>query len=428
VLFRCLAALGSVLVASSAWASEPVSTSTPYPGVSYRLYASSEPLARVHVVVADLSSSALDLVATREADRGRTVSAQAAATGTQVVINGGLFDPVGFTPSGLAAGDGETWSQSADDAQSGFVSFYRDAERTQVTVSPPEAVVDQLGAEVQGAIAGRPMLVRAGQPVASVACSDLESMPCMAAPRTAIGRSEDGNTLYLVVVDGWQSASAGMTAVQLASFLAELGAYDALMLDGGSASTLFIASEGGLVSSPSDGVERPVANHLALRYGQLPPGHLLGVVKERSVQTGATIPGAQVSLDDGQTVTYSGTGLWSFEVAPRWACVTATAAGYHPASNCRQVGSTEDVYASIALYPDSDFVDAGPTVDAADAGEPADAAPAPPDAELADAGSPAFTDGDGGCATATGAPWWLALVGLAIAATARRRPGKDVPA
>ena len=65
-----------------------------------------------------------------------------------------------------------------------------------------------------------------------------------------------------------------MTGAELASFLADLGAYDALMFDGGAAAELYIASEGGVVSAPSDGVERVVANHLGVHHGTLPPGQL----------------------------------------------------------------------------------------------------------------------------------------------------------
>ncbi len=98
------------------------------------------------------------------------------------------------------------------------------------------------------------------------------------------------------------------------------------------------------------------------------------------------------------------TAFYDFtNVSPRYACVTASMPGYHSATSCKQVTSGNLVYNSIALYPNSDFVDAGP---APDAGAPADASPAAADAAmLADAG-----DGDagmgggggGGCAASGG--------------------------
>ena len=171
---------------------------------------------------------------------------------------------------------------------------------------------------------------------------------------------------------------------------------------------------------PSDGVERAVANHLAVRYGTLPPGTIKGVVKERNVETGPSIDGAIVTMDDGRTATFEGEELWVFDVAPCWVCVTATAEGYHPGSTCRQARSGEEVYASIALFPNSDFIDGGPgDADAGrepidpDAGGRIDAGPA---ATSPDAGSTSPDRRSGGCAAARGASG-ASLVGLALLAS-----------
>jgi hypothetical protein len=381
VLFRRLALLtatASMMSSASAIAATPAVEATPYPGVGYARYDLMSPTARIHVVSVDLSSSELELVATREADKGSTVSQFATASETQIVVNGNFFDPDGFAPVGLARGGGQTWGQSADDGQSGVAWFFKGPTRTELSLSPPEAVLASLDAQVQGAVSGRPMLVRAGAPMTAPNCTDLVTLACLPAPRTALGRSADGNTMWLVVVDGWQPGSVGLTAVELAGFVADLGADQAIMLDGGSASTMYVAARGGLVSSPSDGVERPVANHLAVRFGALDPGYLRGVVKEKNLD-GDPIVGAVVTLDDGQSVTYDGDGDWQFEVAPRYACATATADGYQPNTTCRQVESQETVFGSIFLFPEGEVPDAGPLPDAgpaADAslGDPADAA------------------------------------------------------
>src|SRR5207302_7269056 len=90
------------------------------------------------------------------------------------------------------------------------------------------------------------------------------------APRTAVGLDDAKHTLFLAIVDGDQAASVGMTAEELGDFLAAQGVADALELDGGGSSELFIRGEKGVVSSPSDGVERALANHLGIRYGVSP--------------------------------------------------------------------------------------------------------------------------------------------------------------
>jgi exopolysaccharide biosynthesis protein len=77
------------------------------------------------------------------------------------------------------------------------------------------------------------------------------------APRTAVGFSRDSSTLYLLVVDGRSTLSAGMTTVQLAAMLQRLGAWHAMNFDGGGSTTMVI--DGQVVNAPSDPTgERPV--------------------------------------------------------------------------------------------------------------------------------------------------------------------------
>ena len=78
-------------------------------------------------------------------------------------------------------------------------------------------------------------------------------------PRTAIGWNN--RFLYLVEVDGRQAhLSIGMTLKELAEYMVSLGCREALNLDGGGSSTLWLGD--GVVNSPSDDEERPVANAL----------------------------------------------------------------------------------------------------------------------------------------------------------------------
>lgn len=85
--------------------------------------------------------------------------------------------------------------------------------------------------------------------------------------RTAVGIDHETGDLLLVVVDGRQAASRGMTMVQLARLLLHLGAEDALNLDGGGSSTMVVRNPRGrvgVVNKPSDGEERRIANGIAL--------------------------------------------------------------------------------------------------------------------------------------------------------------------
>ncbi len=69
-------------------------------------------------------------------------------------------------------------------------------------------------------------------------------------PRTAVAKLKDGKFL-MVTVDGRQEGwSVGMNLNELAAFLLELGATDAMNLDGGGSTTMFL--DGKVVNKPSD--------------------------------------------------------------------------------------------------------------------------------------------------------------------------------
>ncbi len=76
-------------------------------------------------------------------------------------------------------------------------------------------------------------------------------------PRTALAYNTD--TLFLVVADGRQPKySTGLTLYELASILIELGATEAINLDGGSSSTFIV--DGEVFNKPSGQREREVLN------------------------------------------------------------------------------------------------------------------------------------------------------------------------
>jgi exopolysaccharide biosynthesis protein len=80
------------------------------------------------------------------------------------------------------------------------------------------------------------------------------------APRSAIGITPDRH-LLLAVVDGRQPAhSVGMTLLELAKFMQELGVTDAMNLDGGGSTELVVMGE--IANRPSDGKERLLGDAL----------------------------------------------------------------------------------------------------------------------------------------------------------------------
>ena len=92
-------------------------------------------------------------------------------------------------------------------------------------------------------------------------------------PRTAVAIDRDTGQLLLLVVDGRQELSRGMTMKELARLFQRLGAEDALNLDGGGSSIMVARrSDGSLavLNSPSDGHPRAVANGLEVTYRPAP--------------------------------------------------------------------------------------------------------------------------------------------------------------
>ncbi|MGN1125525.1 MAG: phosphodiester glycosidase family protein [Candidatus Gastranaerophilaceae bacterium] len=66
-------------------------------------------------------------------------------------------------------------------------------------------------------------------------------------PRTAIGYTQDGN-LILVAVDGREGASVGMTLRELAGFMKSIGCTNAMNLDGGGSTVMYV--NGRVVNMP----------------------------------------------------------------------------------------------------------------------------------------------------------------------------------
>jgi hypothetical protein len=119
--------------------------------------------------------------------------------------------------------------------------------------------------DVYDAIGGMPVLVQDGQIVVP-ACS---TSFCRRNPRTAIGWTAKGRIL-LVVVDGRRAKrwSAGASLGEMARIMRDLGAVQALNLDGGGSSTMVVQDE--VVNRPSDGSERRVATAVVVLPGPDP--------------------------------------------------------------------------------------------------------------------------------------------------------------
>lgn len=212
-----------------------------------------------HVVRVDLENDGLHLVATRESERGLTVSEFARRSSALVAINADYFDAQ-LRPLGLAMGACGLWSEGA--ARGRHQEVVGIGAR-HVRIFPRRKPLRRPEPWMTGAVSGWPMIVDDCEPVARLPGSD--HFTRAPHPRTAVGLGADGATLFLVVVDGRREKVPGVTLPELAAFMDEIGACTAVNFDGGGSSAMWVGDR--IVNQPSDHVERPVANHLAVVAG-----------------------------------------------------------------------------------------------------------------------------------------------------------------
>lgn len=202
------------------------------------------------------------------------------------------------------------------------------------------------GKTYQYLVGGYQMLLQGGQVVQTGQTLD---------PRSAIGFSADGKRMFLVAVDGRSGRSTGMSLASLAQFLKELGAADALNLDGGGSTTLVAKPAGGatpsVVNTPSDGTERKVVNGLGVWVS---PGS--GQVKQIQVDLASerVFPGLsrQLSL-----------GMWDESGATVPANVTWTASkGQVSGLRLRAPSSTATTPSRLTLTATAGGLTAGKTL------------------------------------------------------------------
>ncbi|HEY4641392.1 MAG TPA: phosphodiester glycosidase family protein [Thermoanaerobaculia bacterium] len=226
------------------------------PGVDYQEFRGDT--YDVHVTRVDLTNDDIQVIATRESEKGLKVSDFAKREHAIAAINGDYFDER-FNPVGMTVGPCGEWDSVKKIRREGYIAVgdnkARIAKQSEVSLN------DDPEPWMEATVSGWPALI--------ASCKPLKSLPGSASftlathPRTAVGLSKDRKTLYLVVADGRRTGIPGFTLPQLASFMSEkLHACAAINLDGGGSSAMWVSDH--IVNRPSDGYERPVGDHLAV--------------------------------------------------------------------------------------------------------------------------------------------------------------------
>lgn len=185
--------------------------------------------------------------------RTRT-SAMGEAGGALAAINGGFFD---IDKTGLSLGLLRLDGALVVPANEGQASVGIDRDgRLRLATRPAGD-----WPEVREALGAGPRLLVAGKGI-----DHGENQRQRRHPRSAVGVTADARVLWLAV-DGRTDEAAGMTFDETATVLAALGCVDAVNLDGGGSTTLWVAGRG-VCNHPCDNKrfdhegERPVANAL----------------------------------------------------------------------------------------------------------------------------------------------------------------------
>jgi Phosphodiester glycosidase len=214
------------------------------------------PHSRVHALRIDLRAPGVRLELSPMHERGQTLDAMASGRGALLSVNVSFFD-ARFAPLGLTISQGERW-QPTMQPQSAPVFACSLTLHCVVKFDAP--VIDQ--PEWTLAMGGRPWLLRAGQPRTTADDAGCASLCAHAHPRTAIGLDRSGRYVYLVLAEGRRAPVLGLTATELAGLMLQLGAFDAINLDGGGSSSLLIDGVSRMARPANEPAQRRLANAL----------------------------------------------------------------------------------------------------------------------------------------------------------------------
>lgn len=241
---------GSLLIGSHVRAEER--TTKPYPGVAH--IHRTDQAQDYHLLI--LAPRAMEVVGTDPDQAWSVVSEFAKKVGAQIAINANFFTKT--ESCGVTAGEGRVWTAVSAGCPI-TLAFFRDGAASISDARLGRADVEAQAKGLVAAVSGRPRLVENGKPSPTV-----ERFASIRHPRTALGLKEDG-TLVILVADGRREAALGFTGPEMSEIFIREGVVDALNLDGGGSTTLYIEAEGGLQNKPSDGRERVVVNQLGFR-------------------------------------------------------------------------------------------------------------------------------------------------------------------
>lgn len=162
--------------------------------------------------------------------RAESLEAMVQAQGGIAGINANFFNPADNIPIGLVIKDGLVRSPAYGRRGALGIDLFGRAVIFQEGAPPPFI-------PLRDAVSGGPLLLKGGRIVLDAPAEGFsEAFARARAARSAVGLTPEGDLIMLVT--GQNSGSAGLTLEELARLMQELGAVEALALDGGSSASL----------------------------------------------------------------------------------------------------------------------------------------------------------------------------------------------
>jgi len=213
----------------------------------------------VHALRVDLQAPGVQLQLTPQAEAGQSLPNMASVRGSVASVNASFFTKT-FTTRGLTVSQGEAWSGIGEQQNSPLIAC-DEKPRCVIQLHAPF----ELKPGWTEVVAGTPWLLDEGKVRTAADDASCANLCAKTHPRTAVGLDASGRWLYLVAAEGRRGPVLGLTLTELSQIMLQLGARNAVNLDGGGSTTMLLKGES-LAARPFNEPElRKVANALVIR-------------------------------------------------------------------------------------------------------------------------------------------------------------------
>jgi exopolysaccharide biosynthesis protein len=224
----------------------------------------------INILVVNLKKRNITLV--HNPEKNVRTSIQAQSTGALAAVNAGFFNvknggSVSYLKTAGRIVDMDTAKKWIRNSNLNGAILIRSSEEMYIGRIMPNSWFDS-HSEYEDILVTGPLLVEKG----TLSNMPKTSLVSNTHPRTAIG-TRNCRKIIIVTIDGRTSEAAGMTLEELAEMMMLLKCKDAINLDGGGSTTMWINNKpfNGVVNMPSDNKkfdhegERSVANILVIK-------------------------------------------------------------------------------------------------------------------------------------------------------------------